>query len=220
MATYTVQLRRICDTFGREEVESWFSDWELSDYLTSEEIEIVESRGTFSKASLAKQIVDAYYMREICCETAGLFKHYAKMQMREIMGTYAQLIYSASIKIDPLVNEDYTESFTRNVDTSGKSTTSSEGTGFAISSDTPQSEISKNDLLAGKYATNATADETTTSGSTDATGNESETYSRSVRGNRGISSNAPYLIQQYRDYIRNIYGEIIEKCSPLFMGIY
>lgn len=220
MSKYTVELRRVCDTFGRETVESWFKDWELSDYLTPDEIAVVNARGTFNKDSLAKQIVDAYYMREIGFETVGLFRHYAKMQMREIMGTYAQIIYSAAIKIDPLVNEDYKEEFSRNVNTTGDSNTSSSGTGFGVTSDTPQSGLTKDDLMSGTYATTATGDETTTTGNTNATGSETETYSRSLKGNRGISANAPYLIQAYRDYIVNIYGEIIEKCSPLFMGIY
>lgn len=220
MSKYTIQLRRICDTFGREEVESWFKNWELSDYLTAAEIAVVNTRGTFDKDKLAEMIVDSYYMREIGTETVGLFKYYAKLQMREIMGKYAQFIYSAAIEFDPLVNENYTESFTRNVNTRGDSNTSSNGTGFGITSDTPQSEISRSDLMAGKYATTATGDETTTSGNTNATGSEDETYSRTLKGNRGISSNAPYLIQQYRDYIINIYGEIIAECSPLFVALY
>lgn len=220
MSKYSVQLRRITDVYSRETVESWFTDYELTDYLTADEIAVINERGTFSKESLAKQIVDTYYMREIGFETIGLFKHYAKLKMREIMGQYAQVIYSAAIKINPLVNEDYTESFTRDVKTEGDSNTSSTGNGFGITSDTPQSGITKTDLMAGNYATTATGDETTTTGNTNATGSENETYTRSVRGNRGISSNAPYLIQQYRDYIINIYDEIVKSCNDLFMGIY
>lgn len=220
MSKYTVELRRVCETFTRAEVESWFKDWELSDYLTTDEINVVNQRGTFDKNKMAKMIVDAYYMREIGYETVSLFRHYAKLQMREIMGSYAQLIYSAAIKFDPLVNEDYVEQFTRDNNTAGNSSTSSNGSGFGITSDTPQSKLTKQDLMDGTYATTATGDETTTSGTTDASGTEHETYTRSLKGNRGISSNAPYLIEQYREYIRNIYGEIIEKCGILFMQIY
>lgn len=220
MSKFSVQLRYVCDTFTREEVENWFKDWDLSDYLTPNEINVINQRNTFSKDSLAKQIVDAYYMREIGFETIGLFKHYAKTTMRQIMGEYAQIIYSASIKIDPLVNEDYVESFSRDANNNGSSNTNSTGEGFGITSDTPQSKLTKEQLMNGTYATTATGDTTSTSGNTTANGTEHETYTRSLKGNRGISSNAPYLIQQYRDYIINIYGEIIEKCSDLFMGIY
>lgn len=220
MSKYTVQLRRIIDTFGREEVESWFKNWELSDYLTPAEIAVVNERGTFSKDALAKQIVDNYYMREIGFETAGLFRHYAKLQMREIMGRYAQIIYSAAIQIDPLVNENYSETFSRDADNQGQSTSTGKGSGFGLQSDIPQSQMNKADLLAGKYGTNAQADEQETTNNTVADGKNHEEYTRTVRGNRGISSNAPYLIQQYRDYIIPIYGDIIRECNVLFMNIY
>ena len=54
------------------------------------------------KAKLAKKIVEHYYMREIGQETIGLFKHYAKVTMQELMEEYLPLIYSSSIQYDPL----------------------------------------------------------------------------------------------------------------------
>lgn len=220
MAKYTVELRRVCDTFTRNEVEKWFKDWELSDYLTPEEIAVVETKGTFSKDSLAQQIVDAYYLREIGFESVGMFKHYAKTTMRQIMGTYAQLIYSASIQFDPLVNEDFTETFRANRENTANSSSSSNGSGFGIQSDTPQGQMNKSNLLSGKYASNAQASEDETSGQTEANGKEEENYIRTTKGNRGISSNIPYLLTQYRKYIMNIYGDIIKECNVLFMGIW
>ncbi len=220
MSKYSTTLRYIVDVFGREEVESWFTDWDFSEYLTPSQIKTIENAKIFDKQKLAERIVDNYFMREIGCETVGLFKHYAKVRMREIMGDYAQIIYSASIQFDPLVNEDFKEEFTRNTNTTGNSTTSSTGSGFGITQDTPQSQITKSDLMAGKYASTATGDETTTSGQTDATGNEQETTTHTSKGNRGISSNIPYLLTQYRDFIRNLYGDVIEACNDLFMGIY
>lgn len=65
MASYTIELRRICDIFGRDEVENWFKDYELTDYLTSKQIEQIELNKVWSKDRLAKKIVDHYYMREI-----------------------------------------------------------------------------------------------------------------------------------------------------------
>ena len=38
MATYTIELRKICDIYGRDEVESWFKNYKLEDYLTSTQI--------------------------------------------------------------------------------------------------------------------------------------------------------------------------------------
>lgn len=220
MSRYSVQVRRLIDVFGREEIENWFKDWELSDYLTPEELAVVNKRNTFDKDYLAEQIVDRYFMREIGYETAGLFKHYAKVTMREIMSRYAQIIYSAAIEFDPLVNEDFMESFNRDANSKGENTTTSNGSGFGVQSDTPQTNINKTELLAGSYASNTQADQTEGTQNSNGNNEEHESYTRKTRGNRGISSNAPYLIQAYRDYIIPIYKEIIEECNVLFMNIY
>ena len=65
MAKYTIELRKVCDIYGRETVENWFKDWNLEDYLTEKEINVINSRGIFSKDKLATQIVNNYFMREI-----------------------------------------------------------------------------------------------------------------------------------------------------------
>ena len=73
MAKYTIELRRICDLLGRDEVESWFKSYELKDFLTTKQIEQIEKAGVWSKDRLAKKIVDHYYMREIGFETPRSF---------------------------------------------------------------------------------------------------------------------------------------------------
>ena len=111
MSKYTFELRRVIDFFDRNTVEGWFKDYELTDYLTQDEIDVIEERGTWSKDKLAKKIVDHYFMREIGFETPALFRHYVKVTMNEIMEQKLPLIYSASIEYDPLVNVDYSETF-------------------------------------------------------------------------------------------------------------
>ena len=71
MASYTVQLRKIIETVGEDEVLSWFQEYDLSNYLTFEEIQVITDRGTWSPARLAQKIVDHYYMREIGFETVA-----------------------------------------------------------------------------------------------------------------------------------------------------
>ena len=44
MAHYTVELRKLIYYLGQNEVASWFSDYELSDYLTSSQIEVIENK--------------------------------------------------------------------------------------------------------------------------------------------------------------------------------
>ena len=151
MAKYTFELRELFEPikfnpplFTRNEIEEWFKDYNLNDYLTNKQIEVINNTGVWSKDKLAKMIVDHYYMREVGFETIGLFKHYVKITMQEIMEKYLPLIYSASIKYDPLVNVDFTETLTRNVEQSS----TSNGSGIVISSDTPQTNINKTAIIA------------------------------------------------------------------------
>ena len=216
MSKYTFELRRLFDFYTRETVESWFKDYELTDYLTQDEIDVINERGTWTKDKLAKKIVDHYYMREIGFETPYLFRHYVIITMREIMEEKLPLIYSASIEYDPLVNVDYTETFERTIDNTASGTDSSSG--LTINSDTPQSQISKTEILAGKYASSTQAGEN--SASTSTTGNTEEGSTKRVKGNSGVSATAQKMIEQYRKNIIAIDTDIINELNDLFMGLY
>ena len=85
MAKYSMELRKVCDYYTREEVEKWFKNYELTDFLRPDEIESIQTANIWSKDRLAKKIVDHYFMREIGFETPALFKHYAMVTMQEIM---------------------------------------------------------------------------------------------------------------------------------------
>ena len=225
MAKYTIELRNIINNYySREEVENWFKDYCINNYLTQEEIESILNANIWSKDRLASKIVDHYYMREIGYETIGLFKHYAKVYMQEIMERYLPLIYSNSIKYNPLVNVDYQEEFTRNIIGSGESesTSNNNASGLSVNSDTPQGEITKANILAGNYASNTGASETE-SEITDSSSNSNttdETYTKKVKGNSGVSATAQKMVQQYRDNIIAIDEQIIKELDKLFMGLY
>lgn len=212
MAKYTIELRELVETFGRNEVKRWFSDYELSDYLTEDEIKVVNERGTWSKDKLADLIIDHYYMHEIGQETPGLFEHYAGVAMREIMEEKAPLIYSAAIKYDPLINVDFTETYKGN--TQGTSTTTSNG--LTINSDTPQGQVNKAQILQGKYASNTSGNEGTGTGTND----ENQEYTKTTRGNSGVSATAQKMIEQYRENIIMINRDIVNDLAQLFMGVY
>lgn len=142
MARYTMEIRELISTFGEDEVESWFKDYNLEDYLTPDEIAIINERGVWSKDQLAKRIIGHFYLREIGSDSVGRFKWFAKDKMAEVMETYAPLIYSASIKYDPLVNVDYTESFDRssiNRSTSNSEISGSSNTNLTSNSNTESS---------------------------------------------------------------------------------
>ena len=224
MARYTIELRNVISIYGEDTVKGWFMDYELSDYLTDEEIAVIASRGTWSKEKLARAIVDHYFMYEIGFETPALFAHQAKVLMRELMEEKAPLIYSASIQYDPLVNVDYTESFERTSgnQSSSNSTSDTDTSGLTVNSDTPQGEISKNDILKGKYASSTSASESENSikDHTTTEGTGTEEYTKRVKGNSGVSATAQKMIQQYRDNIIMINRDIIKDMNMLFMGVY
>ena len=206
---YTLTLYEIINNFyTREEVESWFKDYELSDYLTEKQIKVVTENGLWSKDNLAKKIVDHYLMEQIGFETMALFKHKVKITMQEIMESKLPMIYSRAIEYDPLVNVDFTETFERTVDSSGNSS------GLNVGSDTPQGQISKASILAGDYATGTSASEG------EATNNSEENYTKRVKGNSGVSATAQKMVEQFRDNIRAIDYEIIQELEDLFMIIY
>lgn len=208
MAKYTMELRTVCDYYGRETVEDWFKEWKFEDYLTEEEIEVINNRGVFSKDKLAKQIVNHYFMREIGLETAALFKLKVSNTMYEIMEKYAPLIYSASIKYDPLVNVDFVETYNREINNSGNSS------GLTVSSDTPQGQINKQEILNGKWAS------ATSAGNSEDASQSLETSTKSMKGNSGVSATAQKMIQQYRENIITINKNIIEDLNILFMGLF
>lgn len=235
MSKYTYELRELFThikfnppLYTKEEVEGFFKDYELSDFLTEEQITTIEKAGIWNKDKLAKMIVNHYYMRELGQETIGLFIHYAKVTMEELMEEYLPLIYSSAIQYDPLVNVDYTETFTRtaNVDNTGRSVSDSTNTGdsIGITSDTPQGQISKEKILSGNYASQTTATESDSSinnTTNTSSGSESEEeYTKRIKGNSGVSASAQKMIEQYRDNIRAINKEIIERLEILFMGLY
>lgn len=243
MAKYTFELRELFEPikynppiFTRGDVEDWFKDYDLSDYLTPEQIKVIEDFGIWHKNKLARKIVDHYYMRESGFETIGLFKHYAKVTMQELMEKYLPLIYSASIKYDPLVNVDYTETFEREAENSNNTTstgnsasnTNNTSSGLTVNSDTPQGQINKNQILGGRYASNTTASEsegnitdyTDTTSNSNATGNTNENYTKKVKGNSGVSATAQKMVEQYRQNIIAIDSQIIKELQILFMGLY
>lgn len=220
MAKYTMELRELISTFGKDEVKGWFSDYELSEFLTPDEIKVIEDRGTWNKDMLADRIIDHYFTREIGTDAIGQFILFAKDKMKEVMETYAPLIYSAAIKYDPLVNVDYTETYSGTSGSTSNSSSSSKGSGLTVNSDTPQGQVSKNAILQGQFASSTGANETENSVDDTSTNNGTQDYNKRVKGNSGVSATAQKMIVQYRENIRALNTEIIYELEPLFMGLY
>ena len=232
MASYTMELRKVCEYYGREEVENWFKDYELSHYLTEEQIEQIEKFNVWSKDRLAEKIVDNYYMREIGFETPALFRHFAKIEMKKITERKLPIIYSKFLEYDPLSNVDFTETYTREISgensNSGTSNSSSSNnsSGLNVNSDTPQGQISKTNILNGAYASQTNASETEssiedeTNTSSTGTSNTIETFTRHEEGDNGVIITNQRLVKEYREIVVAIDEDIINELNSLFMGLY
>lgn len=231
MADYTIRLKDLFlpnrfgnQYFTREQVEGWFMDYNLSDYLTAEQIQKIQDAGMWSKEKLAKRIVDHYYMREIGFETPALFEHQAKIKMEEIMELELPVIYSNSLEYDPLESVLFDITETRNIEGTGTSASesNSSGSGTSISSDTPQTNIQKADILSGRYAsqTNGSETESEVSGNTTSTSNTIETLTHHEQGNKGVLDSYQKMLVDYRKSLVAVNTRIIEKLNSLFMGIY
>lgn len=231
MADYTIRLKDLFspDIYGnslytREEVESWFKDYELTDYLMPSQIEKITAAGMWSKDKLAKKIVDHYFMREIGFETPALFSHYAKIKMQEIMERELPVVYSNSLEYDPLESVLFDITETRKVkgEGSSESTSSSNGSGLSISSDTPQTNIEKSDILSGKYAsqTNGSETETNVEGKTDTSSETTEEFTHHEQGNKGVLDSYQKMIVDYRKSLVAVDERIIKELNILFMGLF
>ena len=228
MANYTIELRRICEIYGRQEVENWFKDYNISNYLTPSQIEQIEKFGVWSKDRLAEKIVDHYYMREIGFETPALFKHYAKVTMQEIMERQFPKIYSNFLEYDPLSNVDFNETYTREIagSSEGKSNSTSQNnaSGLNINNDTPQTNITKQDLSSGAYASQVNQSDTETNiqdeTNAESSSNTIEKFTRHEEGDNGVIITNQRLVKEFREIIVAIDEEIINELSKLFMGIY
>lgn len=232
MAKYTMELRKICDIYGRDEVEKWFKSYNLSDFLMQNQIDVITTGNVWTKEKLAKKIVDHYYMREIGFETPELFEHYCKLTMNEIMEKYLLIIYTKFMEYDPLSSVDYEETYERkitgnsNATGNSKSNSNSSGNGLTINSDTPQGQINKQDILNGTYASDTSGAETQskmedeTNTSQNANSEQFETYTHKMKGDNGVIVTNQYLIREFRELADNFDQQIILELGKLFMAIY
>lgn len=232
MASYTIELRKVCKIYGRQEVENWFKDYHLEYFLTPKQIEQIEKFNVWNKDRLATKIVDHYYMREIAYETPALFQHFAKVYMNEIMERQLPKIYSKFLEYEPLMNIDFTETFESKIkgdskaEGNSKSNSSNNSSGLNVNSDTPQRQIDKNEILSGKYASNTNASETEskinddTSTSSTGTTSSSEKYTKTTKGNNGAIVTNQRLIKEFREIVVAIDEEIILELNKLFFGLY
>ena len=214
MSKYTITFQELVEGgyYTEEEIKNTFKSYNLEDYLTADEINVINQRGTWNKEKLANKIYNHYYMEEIGFETYARFDLEAKELMEELMEKYLPMVYSYSIKYDPLVNVDFTESFERQFANQDSATAD----GLVLNSDTPQGRVTKTDIWAGNYASSTSGNETISTGNSEG----SENYTKRTKGNSGVSATAQALLKQYRDNIRAVDTDIIKDLNILFMSLF
>lgn len=217
MAKYTIELRELVETFG-DQVLNWFSDYELSDYLTKNQIDAIRGANVWTKEKLAHKIVNHYLYREIGLETPGYFAKRVKVFMAEIMEEKLPLIYAKTLIINPLNDVNITEGFRGNGTATSDSESKNTGSGLTVESNTPQGQINKAAILRGDYASSTSANEGESKNTTNGNSTNTNEYTKTISGNQKKSQ--VELLQEYQRNIMAIDKEIIDRAGDLFINIY
>ena len=231
MASYTTQLRSICESItgltesaGNNETDTVIEN--ARPLIFSFNYPVINET---PKEELEKKIIRHYYMREIGCETYGQWKFFLENKMNEIMPYYNQLYKSASLEFNPFEDVDYqkvhygqetgrtdiqddvTTNNTKTFDTSDATTYNSTDTltrndvHWEYYSDTPQGSVSRIDVDGNNYLTNATKNTANDTDTTTHTGNDTTTKTGDItdEGTTGrIMSNQYGSNDNYTDTVR------------------
>ena len=235
MSKYTTQVRFICESKSGLEESKGFSN--IDNVLNSAWDKIFTSKVNFFdeeyRSILCKKILKHYYMREICCETVGLWLLWVNTRLEEIMPYYNQLYESAKIEFNPMHDVEVTTthsgkgsekgSGTRGV--TSNTTIESNTTAKEKYSDTPQGGLSgiENDT----YLTNASINNEISSGTSGITENETnnknvdttEEYTESIIGKNG-GENFSTMLNKFRETFLNIDMQVINEFDDLFFGLW
>ena len=119
-----------------------------------------------------------------------------------------------------LNNVNLTERLTGSNTTETSSTSQSSNNGKNLFQDTPQGNISQQDINAENvYATNITLNENSINDNSSATGSGTNEYLKTIVGNNGGKFNIDVL-NDIKNNLMNIDLMIINELNDLFMGIF
>lgn len=126
MSKYTTEVRFICESKSGLEVSGGSAD--VDNIIANSWNKIFTSKAPFFdeeyRSVLCQKILKHYYLREICCETVGIWTLWMNTRLEEIMPYYNQLYESAKIEFDPMHDVNLTRNHERNV----KGTSKEDGT--------------------------------------------------------------------------------------------
>lgn len=126
MSKYTTEVRFICESKSGLEVSGGSAD--VDNIIANSWNKIFTSKAPFFdeeyRSVLCQKILKHYYLREICCETVGIWTLWMNTRLEEIMPYYNQLYKSAKIEFNPMHDVNLTRNHERNV----KGTSKEDGT--------------------------------------------------------------------------------------------
>ena len=122
MSKYTTEVRFICENKSGLEISGGSGD--VDSIIANSWNKIFTSKALFFdeeyRSIPCQKILKHYYLREICCETVGIWTLWMNTRLEEIMPYYNQLYDSAKIKFNPMHNVDLTSKHDRNVEGTSK----------------------------------------------------------------------------------------------------
>lgn len=118
MSKYTTEVRFICESKSGLEVSGGSGD--VDNIIANSWNKIFTSKAPFFDESyrsvLCQKILKHYYLREICCETVGIWLLWMNERLETIMPYYNQLYKSELIEFEPLNDINLTRTHDRTID--------------------------------------------------------------------------------------------------------
>lgn len=247
MSKYTTQVRFICENkAGYDESQGSGS---VDEVIAKSWNKVVTTKCEFFNESyrqvLMSKVLKHYYLREIGCETVGIWQLWMNTRFEELMPYYNQLYKSALLEFNPFYDVDVTRSHEGSGSSQGSTTGnvatkvvgsvdvngSTSGKNYNLFSDTPQGALNGVDSEqylsdARKITDEGTSHSMTTSNSTtgsdsktDTSGSSTEKWVETIKGKQG-STNYSSLLKQFRDTMLNIDLMIINEFEDLFMQLW
>lgn len=213
MSKYTTEVRFICESKSGLENSSGADN--VDEVIAGAWNKIFTSKAPFFDESyrsvLCQKILKHYYLREICCETVGIWKLWMNERLETIMPYYNQLYESELIKFEPLNDVNLTRKHERTVDgteeRNGETSDTANGTREVTgTNDTKETETGKTTTSASSDATKRDLYSDTPQGAI--TGLENENYLTNARKiTDGVTSSG----NENTDTTRNIDNDYTEN---------
>lgn len=243
MSKYTTQVRFICESKSGLEVSGGSSD--VDTIIAGSWDKIFTSKAPFFdenyRSVLCQKILKHYYLREICCETVGVWELWLNTRLEEVMPYYNQLYESAKIEFNPMHDVDLTrennrtENATSNdnrnltgnrenngtINSNANSTSTSNSSRKDLYSDTPQGSITG--IENETYLTNARkiTDEINGNDTTETNSTDSNTSSYNDKENttRNRDTTENYIEKITGKQGTESFSSLLSKFRETFLNI-